>query len=104
MFKPVYIYVSPTLYTDEYELDDILTLFCRKYYKHMYNIEIKYFNAIRVKKKVFNEDKLDYTINIFEDEDNKEVTVIRNEYENLFLKDENHPKPSLQFRLLYTED
>ncbi len=88
MFKPVYVYVPPTLYTDEYELDDILSLFCRKYYKHMYNIEIKYFINISVKKKIFDEDKLDYTINIFEDEDKKEVTVIRNEYENLFLKDE----------------
>lgn len=87
MFKPVYVYVSPTLYTNEYELDDILTFFCRKYYKHMYNIEIKYFNAISVKKKVFNEDKLEYIVNTFEDGNKKEV-VIYNEYENLFLKDE----------------
>ena len=87
MFKPVYVYVSPTLYTNEYELDDILTFFCRKYYKHMYNIEIKYFNNIRVKKKVFNEDKLEYIVNTFEDGNKKEV-VIYNEYENLFLKDE----------------
>ena len=87
MFKPVYVYVSPTLYTNEYELDDILTFFCRKYYKHMYNIDIKYFNNIRVKKKVFNEDKLEYIVNTFEDGNKKEV-VIYNEYENLFLKDE----------------
>lgn len=87
MFKPVYVYVSPTLYTNEYELDDILTFFCRKYYKHMYNIEIKYFNAISVKKKVFNEDKLEYIVNTFED-GNKKKVVIRNEYENLFLEDE----------------
>ena len=87
MFKPVYVYVSPTLYTNEYELDDILTFFCRKYYKHMYNIEIKYFNNIRVKKKVFNEDKLEYIVNTFED-GNKKKVVIRNEYENLFLEDE----------------
>ena len=87
MFKPVYVYVSPTLYTNEYELDDILTFFCRKYYKHMYNIDIKYFNNISVKKKVFNEDKLEYIVNTFEDGNKKEV-VIYNEYENLFLKDE----------------
>ena len=87
MFKPVYVYVSPTLYTNEHELDDILTFFCRKYYKHMYNIEIKYFNAISVKKKVFNEDKLEYIVNTFED-GNKKKVVIYNEYENLFLKDE----------------
>ena len=87
MFKPVYVYVSPTLYTNEYELDDILTFFCRKYYKHMYNIDIKYFNNIRVKKKVFNEDKLEYIVNTFED-GNKKKVVIYNEYENLFLKDE----------------
>ena len=53
----------------------------------MYNIEIKYFNAISVKKKVFNEDKLEYIVNTFEDGNKKEV-VIYNEYENLFLKDE----------------
>lgn len=87
MFKPVYVYVSPTLYTNEYELDDILTFFCRKYYKHMYNIDIKYFNNISVKKKVFNEDKLEYIVNTFED-GNKKKVVIYNEYENLFLKDE----------------
>ena len=87
MFKPVYMYVSPTLYTNEYELDDILTFFCRKYYKHMYNIDIKYFNNISVKKKVFNEDKLEYIVNTFED-GNKKKVVIYNEYENLFLKDE----------------
>ena len=87
MFKPVYVYVSPTLYTNEYELDDILTFFCRKYYKHMYNIDIKYFNNISVKKKVFNEDKLEYIVNTFED-GNKKKVVIYNEYESLFLKDE----------------
>ena len=87
MFKPVYVYVSPTLYTNEYELDDILTFFCRKYYKHMYNIDIKYFNNISVKKKVFNEDKLEYIVNTFED-GNKKKVIIYNEYENLFLKDE----------------